>query len=312
MSEMNPGGMGQGLEGAQCVLHPDQSAERTCTRCGNFMCSTCSEGGSQQLCPTCLQRLGLEQSFPLHRDNWSFSALWDYCFAIFQREWLMLSVAVLIFFGLAFVVQLITGLLPLAVVALKNQAATIIVQVATFFIQQVAQGALGLGLMRVMLDVLQGGKLDVGRLFSQLHKIGTFLIATLLITAVVLIPMALIGGIGYYAIITEAIPKSAWPMALILVPVLLIPLIYFGLPLALLNAEIAYSDGVTAMQALRNCYAYARGERASIFGVSLVAGLVGFAGLLACCIGVLPAMGLAYLLLGGLYLALRTSPPGEG
>jgi hypothetical protein len=36
-----------------------------------------------------------------------------------------------------------------------------------------------------------------------------------------------------------------------------------------------------------------------------VGGLVTLAGVLACCVGMLPAMGLSYLLMGGLYLTLR-------
>ena len=40
---------------------------------------------------------------------------------------------------------------------------------------------MGLGLMRMIFDVLQGQKLDVGRLFSQIHKVGTYLLAMLIV-----------------------------------------------------------------------------------------------------------------------------------
>ncbi|MFL5348460.1 MAG: B-box zinc finger protein [Hyalangium sp.] len=306
MTDMGFGGMGPGVAGAQCALHPDQPAMSTCTRCGSFMCSTCAEGGAQTLCPSCQQRLGLGQGFPLNRANWSFSALWDYCFEIFKREWLMLSVSILVFFGVAFIVQFIVNLLPLLGAALKSQVTTIVLTILTMIIQQAVQGVLGLGLMRVMFDLLEGQKLDIGRLFSQLHKVGPFLLTMLLVVLMIAIPVGVIGGIiGVARVASGMAWESLLPVALGLGVLAFIPLLYFLIPLFLLQAEIAYSDEPSPMQVLRNCYAYARGERLSIFGVFLVGILVAMVGMLACCVGVLPAMGMTYLLMGGLYLALR-------
>jgi hypothetical protein len=310
MSNTDVGGMGYGPAGAQCALHPDQPAARTCARCGSFMCSTCAEGGAQTLCPSCQQRLGLEQAFPLTRENWSFSALWDYCFEIFKREWLNLGLAALIFFGISMIAQLVGSILPAIGGMLNNQVLSGILTVASMFIQQAVQGMLGLGLMRMMFDLLQGRKAELGQLFSQVHKLGTFLITMLLIILMVALPMGVIGGL-VYAAATDVLPKVLLPVVAIVAVLAIIPLIYFMLPLYLLQAEIAYSDETSPMQLLRNCYAYARGERLSILGVGLVGGLVSMAGVLACCIGLLPAMGLSYLLMAGLYLALRSSPSTE-
>ncbi len=312
MTDMGFGGMGPGAARAQCALHPDQPAMHTCTRCGSFMCSTCAEGGAQTLCPACQQRLGMEQTFPLTRDNWSFSALWDYCFEIFKREWLMLGVAVLTLFGVTFIVQLVTAPLQAIGAAMKSQVFTVIFSIASMIIQQAVQGMLGLGLMRMMFDVLQGRKLDIGRLFSQFHKVGIFLISLLLVFLMFGIPLGAIGAIVGIARLATGMEWTALaPLAVVLGLLAVVPLIYFLIPLSLMQAELAYNDDATPMQILRNCYAYARGERLSIVGVSLVGGLVAFVGMLACCVGVLPAAGLSYLLLAGLYLALRTGADVE-
>ncbi|MBN1205683.1 MAG: hypothetical protein JXB05_12260 [Myxococcaceae bacterium] len=304
MSDTDLGGMGYGPGGAHCAIHPDQPAARTCTRCGNFMCSTCSQEGTQSLCPSCQQRMGMGEGFPLTRDSWSFSALWDYCFEVFKRDWLMLSLGVLVFFGISMIVQFISQLLPAIGGALENAALTVVLTIASFLIQQVVQGVLALGLMRMIFDMLQGGKADVGRIFTQMHKVGTYLVTTLIIFLMVGIPAGVIAGIGFG--VGAAISQDAMVVAFIILGVLSIfPLFYYLLPLYMVQAEIAYNDGVTPMQAIRNCYAYARGERLSILGVSLVGGLVVLVGALACCVGALPAMGLSYLLMGGLYLALR-------
>jgi len=84
-----------------------------------------------------------------------------------------------------------------------------------------------------------------------------------------------------------------------------IPAIYFGLPLYLLQPELTLNEDVSPMQALRNCYTLARGERLSLFGVGLLVMALVLVGLLACCVGIFPALGLGQLLLAGLYLALR-------
>jgi hypothetical protein len=312
MTDMGFGGMGSGVGSAQCALHPDQPAMRTCTRCGSFMCSTCAEGGAQTLCPACQQRLGVGQGFPLNRDNWSFSALWDYCFEIFKREWLMLGAVMLVFFGVAFIVQLVAGILPLLGKAVNSQALSVILTIASTVIQQAVQGVLGLGLLRVMFDVLQGQKLDIGRLFSQLHKVGTLLLTLLMVFLMVGVPFGVVGAV---VAVIRGVTGMEWsslvPVIVVLGVLVLGPMIYFLIPLSLLQAEIAYSDDPAPMQVLRNCYAYARNQRLSIIGVSIVGGLVALVGMLACCVGVLPALGLSYLLIAGLYLALRTGAEVE-
>jgi hypothetical protein len=87
--------------------------------------------------------------------------------------------------------------------------------------------------------------------------------------------------------------------------VTLIPGLYFSLPFFLLKAEFAYNDDVSAVQALRNCFALARGERLSILGMVFVVFLVTMVGLVACCVGVIPTLALGQTLVGGLYLSLR-------
>jgi hypothetical protein len=311
MSETDLGGMGHGLAGAQCAIHPEQRATRTCTRCGSFMCSTCAEGGAQTMCPACLQRLGLESRFPLNRENWNFSALWDYCFEIFKREWVMLSVAMIVFFGVVFAVQFVTSLFSSIGGATENTAVVVVATLIGTVLQQVVSGVMGLGVMRMIFDMLEGQKPDIGRMFSQIHKVGTYLLAVLIVLLMVGIPLGILGGI--VAGLGAAIGWDSAVWIAVGVGVLaFFPLIYFTLPLYLLTAEIAYNDGASPMQMIRNCYVYARDERLSIVGVGFVAGLVAMAGVLACCVGVLPASGLTYLLMGGLYLALRNGANVQG
>jgi hypothetical protein len=310
MPETDWGGTGRGTTGAHCATHLDQPASQTCTRCGNFMCVLCSDGGVQTLCPSCQQRMGVGQGFPLTRANFNFSALWDYCFEIFKRDWLMLGLACLVFFGISMIVQLVANIIPAIGAVVESEALSVILTLVAVIIQSLVQGVLGLGLMRMIVDVLQGGKIDIGRIFSQLHKAGTYFVTILLLILMIGLPVGIIAGIvaGLGAAFGQEAAAIGAGVAVLLG---IVPAFYFLLPLNLLQFELACNDGVTPMQAIRNCYAYARGERLSIFGVALVSGLVGLAGVLACCVGMLPAMGLGYMLVGGLYLALRNGAEVE-
>jgi hypothetical protein len=304
------GGSGQG---ASCALHPDQQATRTCERCGNFMCVVCTQGGEQVTCPTCRERTGEGQGFPLRRDTWNFNKLWEYSLALFKVHWLILSAAVLIVGGIGIVVNLISQLLPLIGNAVDSQAVTVILTVVAAVVQNVIQGVLGIGLARMVLDVLQGKPPDIGRVFSQFHKAGTYFVTLLIVMVCALVPVGVITAmiVGLMTAFKNSGPAIA--IAIALGVLAFIPLIYVALPLVLLQPEMAFRDQLPSpMQLLRNCFSYARGERLNILGVQLIGGLIVFAGVLACCIGAVPAAALSSLLTTGLYLALSNGGNPEG
>lgn len=312
MSDMD---FGRGA-GATCALHPLRGATGTCARCGNFMCDTCSEGGTSARCPTCRERQGL--TFPLHRDNWTVSALWDLCWAAFQREWGMLSLAVLITLGVSGGSQLLVNI-GLGIGAAADSPVLIgVLGGAGFLAQLVVQGLVQLGLLRVCFDVLHGGRVDLARLFSQMHKVIPYLLTLLLIFALVVVPMIILGGLGFLVVLGTGLSADAargeWLNALgpvlgvvaLLSVVLLFPLFYVLLPLYFVQPELAYEDvPPSPMTVLRRCWELARGQRLAMVGVGLITALVMIGGLIACCVGLIPAMGLSQLLVAGMYLALR-------
>lgn len=310
---------GSGSLGAQCALHPTVGASGTCERCGNFMCFVCSEQGTHTLCPSCRERTR-RSAFPLRRDTWSFGALWNYCLEAFKRDWLMLSLSMLVSTAVGIAAQLFGNLIGPLASAVDSWGVVVLFGIVAFLVQIVVQGVMGLGMQRVVLDVLEGGRADVGRVFSQLGKAGRYLGAVLLMLVGLVLPLMLLfavlafvglvaGGLSVGDITRETTFESrgllvagVFTGALFIT---LIPGIYFGLPLYLLQAEMAHDEDVSAVQALRNCYTLARGERLSILGVMFVAGLVSLVGLVACCVGVIPTLALGQTLVGGLYLALR-------
>ncbi|RYZ38559.1 MAG: hypothetical protein EOO71_23495 [Myxococcaceae bacterium] len=320
MSDMD---FGRGPE-ASCALHPEQVATGTCARCGNFMCATCSEGGTSPRCPTCRARFG--STFPLHRENWSIGKLWEVCWPIFQREWGMLSLGVLITFGVSIGAQLLVTLGQSIGSALDSTVLAVLLSLVGFAAQLVVQGLVQLGLLRMCFDVLQGGRADVARLFSQMHKVGPYLLTMLVVVALIVVPLFILGALGFLVAMgagfADAMPWNTggdmssaqrWdavaPVLAVMGgvgAVLLIPFIYVTLPLYFVQPELAYEDVPPGpMQVLRRCWEYARGQRLSMVGMGFIVGLIAVAGFFACCVGLVPASALAQLLIAGMYLALR-------
>ncbi len=315
MAEMEFGGQGQ----ARCALHPEEWASGTCERCGNFMCGLCSESGTQSLCPTCRERTG-SVAFPLRRDTWTFSALWDYCWAAFQKDWLNLSLAALIVAACSGAAQFFGTILTMVGQFADSIPILILTYILSFAVQYFVQGIVTLGMLRLCFDVLDGKGVELARLFSQIHKAGRYLLSMLIIAGVFVVPFllaltvavvagAVAAGISLSELSAgEEVLREGGPVMLTVVSLtltaLLVPAIYFGLPLVLLQAELAFGDE-PALGALRNCYVLAREHRLGLFGVSVAETGIVFVGLLACCIGVIPAAALTQLLTAGLYLSLR-------
>jgi len=315
MAETDFGGRAQ----ARCALHPEEWASGTCERCGNFMCGLCSDSGTQPWCPTCRERAS-SRALPLRRDTWTFSALWEYAWAAFQKDWLNLSLAALIVAACSGAAQFFGTLLTMAGQLADSIPLLVVTYFVSFTLQYFVQGVVTMGMLRVCFDVLDGKAVDLARLFTQIHKAGRYLLSMLIIMGVFLLPFLLVLGVA--AVIAalavgiapselaagEEVFREAGPvMAVVLMGtmfVLLVPALYFGLPLVLLQAELAHGEE-SALGAIRNCYVLARGHRLGIFLVSLAGVGVILVGLLMCCIGVIPAAALAQLLTAGLYLSLR-------
>ncbi|MBS1152130.1 MAG: uncharacterized protein H6Q89_3828 [Myxococcaceae bacterium] len=320
--------------GAKCAIHPDRTATRTCGRCGNFTCDECNGGGSEPMCPACRSLTGTE-AFPFTRDSYSFDGIWNYAFEKWKQEWVMLSVAVLILMAVGFVAVLFNSVFQAIAKGIVGEragtvgivAVTVISSVMSQIVSMIVQGAFQMGLIRILIDVLNGKKADVGRIMTQLPKLGRYILQVILIQLMVLLPVLLY--MGALLVVAAAVSGLSfgdldhWGRALrgpgagilVLGGLALIPVLYYvSLPLVFANMELVYGDS-SPVESIRRAYVIAKGHRLSILGFGFIGGLVFLVGFVACCVGIIPAWGLAYLLLTGLYLALRNGsglpPPVE-
>lgn len=317
--------------GAQCARHPGIAASLVCGRCGAFMCAECSQGGSETFCPACRELVGSD-GFPYKRDDFDFSRLWNHSLEAFQRDWVMLSVAALIFFAfvlggslvsnvLTTIVMRVVGLAPGGKDSFKYVLASALTgQVFGTIIGIAVQGVALVGFYRLMMDAVLGRRVDVGRMFSQLRKLPTYVVTQLILFAAVWIPTALyfvvlgvlalkVAGLSIDDMGTRDVMRlfGAGPFAILMLGLLvylavfvvvLLPLSLFVVP------EIIVSD-VGAVEALRRAWNIGQGMRLPCFGYSLVFGLLVVIGAFLCVLPVLPAMALGGCLLMSLFLAAR-------
>lgn len=317
--------------GAQCARHPGVAASLVCGRCGAFMCAECSQGGSESLCPACRELVGSD-GFPYKRDDFDFSRLWNHSLEAFRRDWVLLSVGALIFFAfvlggslvsnvLTTIVMQVMGLAPggkdafryILVSALTGQVFGTVIGIAV-------QGVALVGFYRLMMDAVLGRRVDIGRMFSQLRKLPTYVVTQLILLAVVWVPTILyfavlgvlalkVAGLSVGEMGTRELPRlfGAGPFAILLLGLLIYLAIFVTvlLPLSLFVVpEIIVSD-VGAVEALRRAWRIGQGMRLPCLGYTVVFMLLVILGAVLCVVPVLPAMALGGCLLMSLFLAAR-------
>lgn len=317
--------------GAQCARHPGVAASLVCGRCGSFMCAECSSGGSESFCPACRELVGAD-GFPYKRDDFDFSRLWNHSLAAFQRDWVLLSVSVIIFFAFALggslvsnvltsIVMRVVGLAPGGKDGLRYVIASAITgQVFGTIIGIAVQGVALVGFYRLMMDAVLGRRVDIGRMFSQLRKLPTYVVTQLILFAAVWIPTMIyfavlallalkVAGLSFGDLESRDVVRllDAAPLGLMaagllvylaVFVVVLLPLSLFVVP------EIIVSD-VGAVEALRRAWRIGQGMRLPCLGYTVVFMLLVIIGAVLCVVPVLPAMALGGCLLMSLFLAAR-------
>jgi hypothetical protein len=299
-------GGGGSVSGARCAVHPELPADAVCARCGNYMCSTCSEQGSSKHCAECRARPDAS-SFPFSRDRYSLEGLIDFSLKRWKAHWLTLSLAVLIFVGITYAITMAgafsTGLMPAfgGHADKAHAAASTAILVGTQILQIFMQIWMQLGLFALLIDTLQGREPNLGTLFSRSGKLLSALgqLGLIYLGIVVL----LLPFFGIVLIKDQATQiKVGGGVALLE----LIPFAYIGIGLVFSQIELAYNPDAGAISAMRTSLAMVSGHRWRVLGMILVFGLFAGAGALACCVGVIPSLSLAMTMSCALFLALRT------
>jgi len=322
--------------GAQCAIHPGIGANFVCARCGNFMCASCSHNGSEQQCPTCRSLFPIDFPYDANAD---LSTLWGHTSTVFQRELAMCVVAAIVFMVFAFagglasnVVNSIIGSILGINVDSDHPFANVRAMGFSFLISQVVgtvinlavQGVALVGFYRLLMDVLVGKKADISRMFSQLHLLPQYIVLQIILFFVITIPtliyfgmVALLGarmvGVSWRGL-SDFRPEQLLSPALLglfglfaasfvvymVAMVVVLPVTLFATP------ELIVGQ-CGPVEALKRAWELGEGQRLRTCGYSFVVGVLIIAGVMACCVGIVVAIPVAYMLLLSLFLALRKS-----
>lgn len=313
---------------ALCAQHLTEFATLTCARCGNFMCEVCSDNRSQSQCPRCIAKVGAT-GFPLTRDSYDFGTLFSYAFEAFKREWLMLSVSALILFAVLIAFSTV-GQMLIAVFAgvlgavgagsqeakVASVAVAIVAGLTGYAISLLAFGVAKLGFDRLCADALEGRKVDIARMFSQLRKVGPYAVQALIggaglgaLTTLIFAVVGL-GGAAVLGISLSSVSSyqerigSVLGLLGVATLIAIFPLAWFGLAWQNASFEVMYTKA-GPIEAIRNAFTLADGHRLIGLLVVVVSVPLLIAGELACLVGVIPAFVLLTLLQVGHFLAMR-------
>lgn len=297
--------------GALCAVHAETEALAVCSRCGNYMCAVCSQSGRSGQCNACIERAG-GSGFPFSRDRWQFSAVLDYCWARFKAEWLTLSLAALIFLVIIYAIATVGALAAVLFTRSAADAAdsqsqlpALVLQGAMQVVQVLVQVWLQIGLFAMALDTLEGRAPKLSTLFSRIDSFPAALLQLLIIYAGIIVWLAPV-GLTYLFVPGETSTRLV--AALVVAVVLGVPAIYLAVGCGFAMLELAHNPEASGVEALRTSFDLVGGQRWIVIGTGLMAGVVTLAGMIACCVGIVPALAFATLMVGGVFLALKTPP----
>jgi len=293
--------------GARCALHPIQPATSVCGRCGNYMCITCTEGGQQSLCPPCRQRTG-QGAFPFDRQRFDLGDVITFSFERFKEQWLVPSLGILLVWVVSIAFSMVDGGVQLGLGALQGEPGPAAIAVSVFLnvLSWIVQTGMQLGIMGACLNIAQGGKAEPGDLFGQFarlpHALAQYLVLMTPFGLLVGVPVGIAIGFGFSPDSSAIVPIALGLGALVFLPIF----IYVVLGLSFMQIELVQDPDVGPLEAMGRSWRIASGKRLWLLVLWFVVFALTFAGLVACCVGVIPAAGLSSLIMAGVYLALRT------
>jgi hypothetical protein len=292
--------------GARCAHHPDREAQRTCVRCGKYMCAECISANSAGTCLTCASRLGTSEAFPYSRDHYSFDGLLNLALSRWKKNWLPLALAqaaaLLVTYFPAMLLGFFTALIGDKARALTSNVSLLGIGSQAF--AMVMQAGSQLVLFGYCLDLLENKPVGFARAFERVRALPAMLLQMLIVYGT----FALCGALGYalYRFVEHLASLQAGILAVALFALALVPfIVHASIGIAFTALELAHNPQATTISALTTSWQLVQDRRWSVAGTLFASGLIGGLGMLACCIGVLASAPLGTLVYSGLFLALR-------
>lgn len=265
----------------------------------------------------------LELDFRLTRDRVTLSALLSRASEAWSRDLSTWVLAMLLYFLIGVGIPTALGVMwgffsTIEQTSDQTGVGFDVLDAVVRVVLQVAQLVLSavfiLGMWAMAMRGLHGRRTTLAVLFSQLSKIWKYILQSLalglgliliVVPVIVLIFLAFVGPMSLDTPMSEIVDKAGRPFgiaALVLLPLY----VYIVTGLVFMQTELAYNDDAGPIDAMIWSWRIAKGKRWRIIGTGFVAGLIWLGSGMLCGIGLLFGAPFAMLLLGALYLALRS------
>jgi hypothetical protein len=156
--------------------------------------------------------------------------------------------------------------------------------------------------MRTMLDVVMGRSPTAGRFFSDTRLLPGAIAIQLPLALALSLPPLVSSALGALSPTVGTVGGTSW--SCLFLPVLLV----FGMSWWLFSIpELLISD-CGALEAMRRAFSLGRPwKNLRVLGYAALAGIIVFAGVMACGVGVLAGLPFGALIMLSLFLAMRSS-----
>lgn len=230
----------------------------------------------------------------------AIGAAWEH----FKKQAGLLIGAAVLFIVPCVVLAYVPTTLMMAQVVTPNSVEFHGATLAISIIIQILGAYFGVGFARLGLAIVRGEPASFGYLFAG-KGFGRFLVLSLILA----IPGWLGSGLN---IVGAAIDEPVMHIVSLGWSVLwLVPAIFIWLPISQ-SAYFMFDKDLSIGKAIRASIEVTRGRRLDIFLASLLAGLIGCAGMFACCIGALGTIPLAMMVFPVIYARLTGQDPNPG
>ena len=297
-------------EGARCAIHPDRTAERTCARCGNYLCTGCTSVAGSGLCLTCVSRVGEQGAFPFSRDRYSLDGLLKISIARWKENWELLLLAfgggLILFYGVSLGGEWLFDNVTDPDSRLRSPVSAVRLgfQFAVTCLQLVGQ----LVLFGICVDLLEGKKPSSDSALARLSQAPNALLI-LVLTSLALVVYAGVHVAAFFAFGGLSAGFQPWIAVAVLWVISLPVIVYVMLGVMFAMLELSVDTEASAFQAIRTSWEAVAGHRFEVLGITFVVGVISVLGFLACCVGAIATIPLGSLIYCGLYLALRKPTP---
>lgn len=297
----------EGSSRAACAVHTTIPAVAICSRCGNYICDGCRGLGREDVCDACEVVVG---SFPLTRAGFDVSQALSYSWTRYKAEWVLPTLLSLAFFVASGITSFVADLASTELASPDSVAPALIAASLVQLVGSLFQGVVLSGTMRVAVVALQGQIPTMEHVAQGMRHSGTVLALQVFYFAVgnaVGLPLGMAFESGAVSATDTGLVCALGVGGLLLLPVS----VYVALGIQNIGVETMIDPDASMMDALSRSWTVADGARGDLFIAGLVGSLVVIGGLVACCVGLIPAVGVTMYLTTATYLALRAGvvPP---